>query len=102
MAIFLTLFWFAFTAATPAFGAQPLRVTFHAYTISADFTQPGSIFEGAVLTKRGDGLTYGTSIGTLNYTDPFGYGTHTYSYDRWTSGRYRCNSLSASPAQSQS
>jgi peptidase C39-like protein len=84
--LLVSVFWLACAAAVaPAFAAQPLQVTFHAYTTSADFKQPGSIFEGAVLTPQGDSLTFGASLGTLSYTDPHGYGTHIYSYDRWTS-----------------
>src|SRR5215469_3047782 len=72
-------------AGVPAFAAQPLQVVFHAYKTSADFTQAGAIFEGAVLAPQGNAVTYGTTIGTLSYTDPYGYGTHTYSFDRWAS-----------------
>lgn len=84
--LFVSVFWVACSAAViPAFAAQPLQVTFHAYTTSADFTQSGTLFEGVILASQGDALTYGASIGTLTYTDPYGYGSHTYSYDRWTS-----------------
>ena len=81
--LFATVLCLSFTA--PAFAAQPLRVTFHAYTTSADFIAAGSTFEGTRLIKAGDAITYGSGVGTLSYTDPFGYGTQTYSYARWTS-----------------
>jgi len=44
-------------AAAPAHAGQPLPVSFHAYTTSADFTAPGSSFEGARLTKAGGALS---------------------------------------------
>ncbi|PYX95589.1 MAG: hypothetical protein DMG71_08685, partial [Acidobacteria bacterium] len=81
--LFVTVLCLLFTA--PAFAAQPLQVTFHAYTTSADFTAAGSAFEGTRLIKEGDAITYASGVGTLSYTDPFGYGTKTYSYARWTS-----------------
>jgi hypothetical protein len=65
--------------------AQPLPVSFHRHTSTADFTAPGSLFQGAVVAKGGDALTYGSSVGSFTYTDPYGDGTKTYSYDRWTS-----------------
>jgi hypothetical protein len=67
------------------FAAQPLAVSFHSYTTSQDFTAAGSIFEGTKLAPQGDAITYGSTAGTYVYTDPFGYGTHTYAYARWTS-----------------
>ena len=70
---------------SPGFAAQPLAVTFHSYTSSQDFTAAGAIFEGTRLTKQGDAITYGSSVGTFAYTDPYGAGTRTYSYSRWTS-----------------
>ena len=82
--LFPTLLCIVLAASAPAFAAQPLQVTFHAYTTSADFTT-GTLLEGTRLTRAGDAITYGSSIGTLSYTDPFGYGTKTYSYARWTS-----------------
>src|SRR5207302_1790357 len=54
-----------------AFAAQPLPVSFHTYPTSQAFRAPGSVFEGATLTRTGDALTYGSSAGTVNYTDPF-------------------------------
>lgn len=76
----------AVMAAAPAFAGQPLNITFHAYSTAADFTAPGSLLEGTRVTNAGGGaIVLGSSIGTLSYTDPFGYGTHSYAYARWTS-----------------
>jgi hypothetical protein len=80
----LAVLCLAVATVTSAFAAQPLNVVFHAYKTSADFTAPDSIFEGVLLTKTG-AITYGSGVGTLSYTDPFGYGTQSYSYARWTS-----------------
>jgi hypothetical protein len=67
------------------FAAQPLAVTFHSYSTSQDFTAAGSNFEGTKLAQQGDAITYASTAGTYAYADPFGYGTHTYEYARWTS-----------------
>src|SRR5437868_7634093 len=72
-------------AAAPAHAGQPLPVSFHAYTTSADFTAPGSSFEGARLTKEGGAITFGASAGTYAYADAYGSPPRTYAYDRWTS-----------------
>ena len=72
-------------AAAPAHAAQPLPVSFHASTTSADFTAPGSSFEGARLTKAGGAITFGSAAGTLAYSDAYGSPARTYSYARWTS-----------------
>src|SRR5260370_24406697 len=75
----------ALALCSPGFAAQPLAVTFHSYTTSQDFTAAGAVFEGTRLTKQGDAITYGSSVGTYAYTDPYGAGTRTYSYSRSTS-----------------
>jgi len=72
-------------AAAPAHAGQPLPVSFHAYTTSADFTAPGSSFEGARLTKAGGAITFGSAAGTLAYSDAYGSPARTYSYARWSS-----------------
>jgi peptidase C39-like protein len=83
-ALFVAALAFSLAAAAPALAAQPLPVSFHSYTTSQDFGS-GS-FEGAVLAKGGGAITYGSSIGTSAYTDPYGGGgTRSYSYARWTS-----------------
>src|SRR5437868_8113603 len=76
---------FVLLSASVLFAGQPLNVSFHSYTNSADFTAPGSVFEGTRLSKSGGAITYASAIGTAQYTDPFGYGTRAYSYARWTS-----------------
>jgi peptidase C39-like protein len=75
----------ALVAAAPAPAAQPLPVSFHAYTSAADFNAAGSSFEGARVTKDGGALTYGRSAGTLDYSDAYGSPARTYGYARWTS-----------------
>src|SRR5438105_2701912 len=60
-------------------------VTFHSFSSSADFTAPGAIFEGTRLTKAGDAITYGSSVGSINYSDSYGSPARNYSYARWTS-----------------
>jgi Peptidase_C39 like family len=72
-------------AAAPAHAAQQLPVSFHASTTSADFTAPGSSFEGARLTKTGGAITFGSAAGTLAYSDAYRSPARTYSYARWTS-----------------
>jgi Peptidase_C39 like family len=71
--------------AAPARAGQPLPVSFHAWTAAADFTAPGSSFEGAKLTKDGGAIAYGSSAGTAAYSDAYGSPARTYSYARWTS-----------------
>src|SRR5256885_6320309 len=68
----------------PAFCAQPLAVTFHSFTTSADFTAPGAIFEGTRLAKGGDAIIYGSSVGSINYNESYGSPPPTYSYARST------------------
>src|SRR5437667_744679 len=81
----LLLFATALAACIPGFCAQPLAVTFHSFSGSADFTAAGAIFEGTRLTKAGDAITYGSSVGSINYSDSYGSPARTYSYARWTS-----------------
>src|SRR5947209_13584143 len=69
----------------PTSAAQVLPVSFHRYTTSADFSAAGSSFDGAILAPGGGALTYGSTAGSYSYTDPYGYGTRTYTYARWTS-----------------
>src|SRR5207253_7703846 len=73
----------ALAAAAPAPAAQPLPVSFHAYTSSPDFDS--GTYEGARLAKGGDALAYGSTVGTLAYSDAYGSPARTYSYARWTS-----------------
>src|SRR5438477_8765813 len=73
-------------AAASAHGAQPLPVGFHAYTSSSDFDS--GAYEGARLAKGGGALVYGSSIGSLAYSDAYGSPARTYSYARWTSPAY--------------
>src|SRR5438552_17076109 len=81
----LLLFATALAACIPGFCAQPLAVTFHSFSSSADFTAPGAIFEGTRLSKAGDAITYGSSVGSINYSDRYGWPARTYSCARWTS-----------------
>ena len=81
----LLLFATALAACIPGFCAQPLAVTFHSFSSSADFTAPGAIPEGTRLTKAGDAITYGSSVGSIDYSDTYGSPARTYSYARWTS-----------------
>src|SRR5437899_6022803 len=81
----LLLFATALAACIPGFCEQPLAVTFHAFSSSADFTAPGAIFEGTRLTKAGDAITYGSSVGSIDYSDTYGSPARSYSYARWTS-----------------
>ncbi|MGH3659587.1 MAG: peptidase C39 family protein, partial [Micromonosporaceae bacterium] len=46
-----------------------------------DFAHGAS--EGTLPTGTG-GITFGTAAGTTDYTDPFGHGTRTWEYARWT------------------
>src|SRR5437773_1476956 len=73
-------------AAVPAPAAQPLAVSFHLYTSSSDFDS--GTYEGARLAKGGGELVYGSTIGTLAYSDAYGSQARTYSYARWTSPAY--------------
>ena len=72
--------------AGPAPAAQPLPVSFHAYTSSTDFDS--GAYEGARLAKGGGALVYGSSVGSLAYSDAYGSPARTYSYARWTSPAY--------------
>ena len=72
--------------AGPAHAAQPLPVSFHAYTSSTDFDS--GAYEGARLAKGGGALVYGSSVGSLAYSDAYGSPARTYSYARWTSPAY--------------
>src|SRR5205814_6394247 len=80
----LLLFATALAACIPGFCAQPLAVTFHSFSSSADFTAPGAIPEGTRLTKAGDAIIYGSSVGSINYSDSYGSPARTYSYARWS------------------
>jgi hypothetical protein len=66
------------------------QVGYHAWTTSDDFAA-GS-FAGAQPAAVGDGaITFSTSAGTLDYTDPFdaaGTLPTSYDYDAWTSPVY--------------
>src|SRR5438067_9893390 len=73
-------------AAAPAHAAQPLPVSFHAYASSSDFDS--GAYEGARLAKGGGALVYGSSVGSLAYSDAYGSPARTYSYARWTSPAY--------------
>jgi len=57
-------------------------VLYHDWTSSADFA--GGTTEG--VSTSGDALSIGSTVGSLDYTDPFGDGTsRSYEYSRWTS-----------------
>src|SRR2546430_16800628 len=84
----LLLFATALAACIPGFCAQPLAVTFHSFSSSADFTAPGAIFEGTRLTKAGDAITYGTSVGSINYSDTYGSPSRVYSDARLASASF--------------
>ncbi|GAB3982824.1 peptidase C39 family protein [Actinoallomurus acanthiterrae] len=78
----------ATVAATPATGSaavsaadQP-RVAYHQWTSARDFAAGSS--EG--VRPYGPGaLTIARPVGTTTYTDPYGGGTKTWDYARWTS-----------------
>lgn len=76
------------SAALPAgraTAAQPLSVSFHRYTSTADFTASGTQSEGTVIAPAGDALTMGTDTSPFTYTDPYDGETATYDSARWTS-----------------
>src|SRR3954447_15908440 len=71
--------------AVPGAGAEPApqsQVAYHQWTSVLDFARGSS--EGV----RPDGLgaiTIARTVGTAAYTDPYGAGTRTWEYARWTS-----------------
>jgi hypothetical protein len=68
--------------AGPGTAADQPRVGYHQWTSAADFA--GGTFEGT--SPAGSGaLTIARPVGSMQYTDPFGGGTKTWDYARWTS-----------------
>jgi Peptidase_C39 like family len=65
------------------------NISYRGWTTTSDFAS--GAFEGARAVAVGDGaITFGTSVGTFAYDDPFDAAAQatTYDYDRWTSPVY--------------
>lgn len=63
--------------------AQSERISVQRWTSPRDFTS--GRFQGTRPANRAQSLTIAHSIGQREYTDPFGHGTKTWEYGRWTS-----------------
>jgi hypothetical protein len=73
-------------AAAPQAGAADApaqsRVAYHQWTSARDFVKGTS--EGVRLSGAG-AITIAHTVGSASYTDPYGAGTKTWDYARWTS-----------------
>jgi hypothetical protein len=73
-------------AAAPQAGAADApaqsRVAYHQWTSARDFVKGAS--EGVRLSGAG-AITIAHTVGSASYTDPYGAGTKTWDYARWTS-----------------
>jgi hypothetical protein len=58
------------------------RVAYHQWTSARDFAKGSS--EGVRLSGAG-AITIAHTVGSASYTDPYGAGTKTWDYARWTS-----------------
>lgn len=63
--------------------AQTEHISVQRWTAPRDFTS--GWFQGTRPANRARSLTIAHSIGQREYTDPFGYGTKTWTYGCWTS-----------------
>jgi Peptidase_C39 like family len=68
--------------ATAATAPAQSQVSYHQWTSDADFAT--GVSEGVQATGAG-AIAFAAPAGTTGYTDPYGAGTKTWDYARWTS-----------------